>query len=46
MSDTDQFTNPIVEVPDTDETSTQVRIEATQDGAATVWINRLHGRRP
>jgi methylglutaconyl-CoA hydratase len=40
MSDTDQFTNPIVEVPDTDATSTQVRIEATQDGAATVWINR------
>jgi methylglutaconyl-CoA hydratase len=40
MSDMDQFTNPIVEVPDTDATSTQVRIEATQDGAATVWINR------
>ena len=44
MSDTDQFTNPIVEVPDTDETSTQVRIEATQDGVATVWINRPERR--
>ncbi len=44
MSDTDQFTNPIVEVPDTDATSTQVRIEATQDGAATVWINRPERR--
>ena len=44
MSDTDQFTNPFVEVPDTDETSTQVRIEATEGGAATVWINRPERR--
>ncbi len=34
------FTDPFVEVADTDVASDSVRLEATAEGAATVWINR------
>jgi methylglutaconyl-CoA hydratase len=40
----DEYNNsiadPLVENPDSDTTSGLVRIEATREGAATVWINR------
>jgi methylglutaconyl-CoA hydratase len=34
------FTHPLVELPDTSPTADMVRIEATQDGAATLVLNR------
>ncbi len=37
---TNPIADPLVEGVDSDADSSLVRIEATQDGAATVWINR------
>lgn len=38
------ISDPVVETLDSDATSDLVRIEATEAGAATVWINRPHRR--
>jgi methylglutaconyl-CoA hydratase len=41
---TNPISDPLVENLDTDTDSDQVRIEATEDGAVTVWINRPERR--